>query len=100
MHTGVIPQFPFLDKRPVPSMFQWLTTLPLHSYDVVGTHNPLRQAYAEMKKAQEAAVSVINTLLRAVIFRDHRKTDRIHGNCCFKRKIVETPLFLLKIFTS
>eukprot|EP00057_Strongylocentrotus_purpuratus_P007773 XP_011662247.1 PREDICTED: tRNA pseudouridine synthase A, mitochondrial [Strongylocentrotus purpuratus] len=35
------------------SMLQWLSTLPLHSYDVVGTRNPLRIAATEMKKAQE-----------------------------------------------
>ncbi|XP_041476589.1 tRNA pseudouridine synthase A-like isoform X2 [Lytechinus variegatus] len=35
------------------SMFQWLTTLPLHTYDVVGTRNPLRVAHTEMKAAIE-----------------------------------------------
>ncbi|XP_071476772.1 pseudouridylate synthase 1 homolog [Diadema antillarum] len=43
------------------SMFQWLSTLPLHSYDVVGTHSALRQAHMEMKKAREAAESAVSS---------------------------------------
>lgn len=58
-HKHIFPNIIVREKYSK-SMLQWLATLPLHSYDVVGTPNALRLAANEMKKAQAAAESSLS----------------------------------------
>ena len=46
-------------------MMQWLTTLTLHTYDVIGPYNPIREAARDMENSRREAKVSINILMTA-----------------------------------